>query len=532
MTDNRKAAEAAIERRALRWATQGPGRLQDIREVLPERMPAWTDGREAIWVALLAEYQTAGRLTPDTLRARVALIKPQMVPELETILALDERVENTDAMKLADIAARRWLRQKLASAVDATATDTEINELLRGLRRVADIAETGGVNRDYANDHTQYEELVEWARTKPEAAVKVVLDEIAQHVPSFNEGTVNVIAGETGTGKTTLMLQLCLMALLQGIRTAYLPTETDGKGTRIMIGSPVFGYQKDRALDQDEMYHCPDFREWVLGCQLAILQRWGSSDGVSLDGLLATDERSSYTQQQALDAIRFYGKRGYRAVFFDHIHRIKFLGPEKEYIKIENFIKDLNDIAKQYRLTVFIGAQVNRREYEAFGPPSIKSLRGSQSIAEETTRTFMVYRPSIAVLRDKQTGEDYIPNSRAHYIYIDSAADLKAARESMPKEKRETHNLVAVPAPGIFAFEIAKDRVKGVNTGRRVLLHYDWPTNRLFDPAPDGQHKWFLAEHTKDWKPVMPDGDPIPTIEPHGYRADDYEQAELLDDAA
>jgi replicative DNA helicase len=231
----------------------------------------------------------------------------------------------------------------------------------------------------------------------------------------FRRGSMYVVSGYTGDGKTVFALQ-CLRALCEhGARVGYASLEMSGDELvdRLVsqFGVPYEEAQSGRVSEP--------FRERAEAAEATIAD-WPFD-------VLDDEEANPAT-------IRRWALAGkYDAVIIDHLHRIDFA----DRFEIERTIRSLRNMAKRLAIPVVLLAQLNRAsdKKNPFPRPSLSSLRETAVLEHEAAMVAFVYRH-----RDEET---FDPTSVAEFIVAKNRFGKTGLRPLMFDGSRQRYALPA-----------------------------------------------------------------------------------------
>ncbi len=199
-----------------------------------------------------------------------------------------------------------------------------------------------------------------------------------------------VLGGYTGDGKTAMALQFLASACEGGARVGFHSIEMSRTDlTHRLVSSFGAPYHDVRTGHVSSIYRP------VVDKALETIEGW--------DWEVIDDEEVDPSQ------VRRDQRAGkYDLLIIDHLHRIRIKDRRHAREELEENVRQITNIAKEFNIPVLLLAQLSREEKRnPFPRPTKASLKGSGSIEQEAAHVWFVYR-----LRD----ENQQPTSDGEFI--------------------------------------------------------------------------------------------------------------------
>src|SRR3990167_8980976 len=207
------------------------------------------------------------------------------------------------------------------------------------------------------------------------------LDMIDEETDGLHKGEIWVIAGKSGGGKTSLMLQMAhAMA-------------KNGKNTILFLTLEMKGWELITRLFCS--IHEADYSSLIKG---DFPQEFGEKDKQFREMLTNIDFsifEYGYSFKEIEHIIKTaYEKRHPDVIFIDFIQFIEWMTFKDQRLAITEYIRKLKELAKVYNIGVVICSQLRRlpsgADYNK--PPDMIDLMGSGSIEQMSDKVILIFR--------------------------------------------------------------------------------------------------------------------------------------------
>lgn len=282
---------------------------------------------------------------------------------------------------------------------------TEIIRLARDEEK--DITEATGdaekalsavLERNGSNDSTQtmleassaFYDTIEYRFRNPDLPIGVTSGfvDVDKLLYGFQKSDLYILAGRTGMGKTSLMLNLGVNAAKAGARVAMFSPEMNAEQllTRIYATETGINSQKLRLgrLSENEFKLFVEAKTNIDKLKML----WDDTPAISM-------------MQLRTKCRRMMRKHGLDMVFVDYIQLMR-AGSKKEYKdetraqEVSYIARGLKELARELNIPVIVGSQLSRAlESRADKRPILSDLKESGSIEENADVVLFIYRDDV-----------------------------------------------------------------------------------------------------------------------------------------
>lgn len=257
----------------------------------------------------------------------------------------------------------------------------------------------------------------EEARTRDgPAGVTTGFRSIDEHIGGLEDGTLNVLAGRPGMGKSALGWQMAVAAAKGGIGVVAISLEMSARelGRRALSalsGVPVWVIKRG-TLTNDEAMRLVKARRDLAELPVTI------EDGGGLTAAMI--------EMKVRDAHR---KHGVGMIMVDHLHIVR---PEDSDVRqgatwaVGRISGAMKQMAKRHRCPVLLLAQLNRGvEGREDKRPSLPDLRQAGDIEQDADTVSFVYRPEYYLKGEPEMADGDTPEK--HAAKVDAWRQKKGA---------------------------------------------------------------------------------------------------------
>lgn len=293
-----------------------------------------------------------------------------------------------DVEALVDVFHEWSTRAKLAAVVRHAAEQLERNAPASAVR--AEI-EAGLTNLDlsaidtrrYDDIAAQAEDIKAFLASDQEQGVGFGFAKLDENVPSMVPGNLVVIAGATGTGKSTVARNFARNWARDGHRVAIMSLEMSAREQWIALACMDTGIDLGAALTGT-------LEPTARAALWQAVKSWHN-------GSIRINERGLVTPEYLLRTLRRYRAEGFGLFIVDHLHRVEY-GVRSEQqdlrLRVAALARSLKSFAMDTRAEVIVLAQLVKKPRSE--EPNDSDIRETAQIAEEADKVFFVYRPDVA----------------------------------------------------------------------------------------------------------------------------------------
>ena len=206
----------------------------------------------------------------------------------------------------------------------------------------------------------------------------------------FPRGTLTIIGGRTGMGKTTTALQLAINLARKDKKVCYFSIEMTGvQLVKKIMARTIAGDDPHPKLSASNLFRSKGLRD-AQDLEIFIS---AIPDATQLS--LFIDDYSSTTVSHIRNELTKLIQRGHKpdAIFIDYIGIMK--GESKNQnrvIELDNTLRELNVIAKDFDVAIIGLAQINRAvESQSDKRPGLKDIRESGGYEQEAALVLGLY---------------------------------------------------------------------------------------------------------------------------------------------
>ena len=267
-------------------------------------------------------------------------------------------------------------------------------------------------------------------------------------------GNLVTIAGATGTGKSTAARNILRNYVHQGRRVAWFTMEMTAREQLIALAcidaQIDLGRATDGRLEIDEKNRLWTAVEWWRDC-----------------GLLRVNDRGQATPEYITGTMRRYRAEGFDTFVVDHLHRVDYgFATERDLrLRVGNLARALKGFAMDSESIVLLLAQLVKKS--PHDEPNDADIRETATIAEESDKTFFVYRPEVACERRADGSLAPIPRDVTGRRYFAHDA---------PKG-----SVLGIDDERLY-LKLGKQRVQ--SRSGLVAIPFDRKCGRMYDPTP------------------------------------------------
>jgi KaiC/GvpD/RAD55 family RecA-like ATPase len=217
----------------------------------------------------------------------------------------------------------------------------------------------------------------------------------------MRKGEVYVIAGNQGSGKTSMGLQFMISALRQNLGVLCFSMEMSAKNM----------FQRMAAIEaRVDLVEFSKLQKNPLAYSLDLAEMRGRLDRKSIELCplpLVVSTKSSVTPEYVLEETdRVRAGFGPDLVVIDHMQLMASTGNVRgDYEKFTNISRTMKQIAMELDLPVILVSQTSRNNsLERRAELEVSDLRGSGAIEEDAAAVFLIYEDREDAAKAKQAG--------------------------------------------------------------------------------------------------------------------------------
>lgn len=199
------------------------------------------------------------------------------------------------------------------------------------------------------------------------------IESLDKYLGGVDCGELITIGGYTSQGKTMMAIQMAINFAEQGKRILYCTSEMTPIETarRILSNQThinIMDFRKGNLSENDRK---------KIGQASEVL---GKSWDIIIKTVLYTSDVQHYAKKFKPDII-----------FVDHLQNMSRIGNYSDYQRVTQNIADLQSLALNTKVPIFVLSQLKRRKEEGLSAPHLSDLRDSGAIEEKSNMVLFVY---------------------------------------------------------------------------------------------------------------------------------------------
>lgn len=277
-------------------------------------------------------------------------------------------------------------------------------------------------------------------------------ESVTKAVGPLLPGTLVIVGGVTGNGKTAFLLNLCRYHLRAGLAWGYFGLELADYMLVSLLAALDCGLPRYRVM---ENAITPAEREALIGS----IQTFGKQEQL----MHFVPDPSLSVDAVVARIADLHRERSVRFVVIDHLHQLNFDGSMSARLAIGRGVRLLKECAKTFGITIVASAQLRREigdKAQLYRIPGLTELLETGAIEQVADVVVMVHR---------QVRQGCLEKLRAFQ---------KGDPSVSPKDFAE---------PNRLGVSVAKHRF-GRPVGVTVPLRLEWPSDRLWEVTDANEH--------------------------------------------